>query len=167
MDVQAGYGFFKLKSNEDETINVRFIANIGVEVGHSNGRDTNFYLLPAEEEEPGSARAGSIRAYFVSVQETPEGDEQTIFPASNAMFGPPGGGPLRAPLVIGTPPRACSALKNTGPGVQNRYDGRVVVLLRGRCSFVTKVYEAQLAGASGVIVVNDRAGELFMMVSDA
>ena len=43
------------------------------------------------------------------------------------------------------------------------FTDQVLLLARGDCSFVSKVWNAQQAGALGVLVVNYKKGELFMM----
>lgn len=52
---------------------------------------------------------------------------------------------------------ACNALAGTP------LSGRIALVYRGSCSFTSKVKNAQDAGATGVIVVNDTDGELFEM----
>ncbi|KAL5722215.1 hypothetical protein ACHQM5_005761 [Ranunculus cassubicifolius] len=53
---------------------------------------------------------------------------------------------VQSPLVLADPPDACTTLKNE----------TVVLVQRGTCSFTTKAKLAQDAGASAIIVKNDR-----------
>jgi len=66
------------------------------------------------------------------------------------MYGDFGDGvKVQAPLVLGEPLTGCTTLAGThGKSVK----GKVVLLLRGACSFVVKVHMAQLAGAKAVII---------------
>jgi subtilisin family serine protease len=56
---------------------------------------------------------------------------------------------------------ACAALGGTP------FAGRIVVLDRGTCTFATKVANAAAAGASGVLVVNNVAGDPIAMAGTA
>lgn len=86
------------------------------------------------------------------------------YPAIEATFGP---GlpvtPITADFAIfndATPDTydACSAATNAGA-----LSGKIVIIRRGTCNFVTKVTEAQNAGALAVIMVNNVAGAPFAM----
>ncbi|QTV05855.1 T9SS-dependent M36 family metallopeptidase [Faecalibacter bovis] len=72
--------------------------------------------------------------------------------------------PLTRDLVLvrknettGTPYDACGTISNP-----SEVNGKIAVVLRGDCSFVEKVQNAQDAGAEGVIVVNNVAGSISM-----
>ena len=81
--------------------------------------------------------------------------------------------PVAAPLIAavdstptsssaGSPRDACSALTNA-----TRVAGRIVLVERGGCEFQAKIKNAEDAGAVGVIVYNDAAGEPIVMNGDA
>jgi subtilisin family serine protease len=81
--------------------------------------------------------------------------------------------PVEAPLIAavdssltigssGSPSDACSALKNTTSVV-----GRIALIERGGCEFQVKIKNAENAGAVGVVVYNDNAGEPIVMNGDA
>jgi hypothetical protein len=70
--------------------------------------------------------------------------------------------PLLGQLVRAEPFAACGELTNPGDVA-----GRVAVVLRGNCSFITKVLLAQRAGALGVVVINNQGNsELIRMAGD-
>ncbi len=63
-------------------------------------------------------------------------------------------------VVVASPIDAC-APPDGGPGIVNAaaMAGKIALISRGTCSFAPKAYEAQKAGATGVIIVNNVAGE--------
>ena len=80
--------------------------------------------------------------------------------------------PIEAPLIAavdttpttsgtGSPRDACSALTNA-----TRVTGRIVLVVRGGCEFQVKIKNAEAAGAVGVVVYNDAAGEPIVMNGD-
>ncbi len=80
--------------------------------------------------------------------------------------------PIEAPLIAavdstptasstGSPRDACSALTNA-----TRVTGRIVLVERGGCEFQVKITNAEAAGAVGVVVYNDAAGEPIVMNGD-
>lgn len=74
-------------------------------------------------------------------------------------FGGQLGSPVTGDLVLvqdgtGTSEDACEDLTNSGD-----IAGKIAVIRRGDCSFVDKINRAQTAGAIGVIMVNNIAGE--------
>jgi hypothetical protein len=92
-----------------------------------------------------------------------------------ASFTPPitAKSPIEAPLIAavdstpassgtGSPRDACSALTNA-----TRVTGRIALVERGGCEFQVKIRNAENAGAVGVIVYNDAAGEPIVMNGDA
>jgi minor extracellular serine protease Vpr len=60
----------------------------------------------------------------------------------------------------GTPTQACKAIAAGAAG------GKIVVIDRGTCTFSTKIRNAQNAGAVGVLVVNNAAGDPIAMGQD-
>jgi hypothetical protein len=60
---------------------------------------------------------------------------------------------FEAPIVPGQPADGCAPLAN---GLEIRRDRAIVILKRGSCSFVQQAKNAQSAGASGLIIQNDR-----------
>lgn len=57
-------------------------------------------------------------------------------------------------VVLATPNEACSALTNAGA-----INGKIALIDRGNCTFVSKVTFAENAGAIGVIICNNLAGD--------
>jgi hypothetical protein len=86
------------------------------------------------------SNAGVIRGYVTSI----------------ASFGDPITTSFTAPIVLandGTAPTddGCSALVGT-------YTNKIVLIRRGTCSFESKVLQAEIKGAVGVIIMNNVAG---------
>src|SRR6266516_361050 len=68
-----------------------------------------------------------------------------------ADFGPPPSSPgVTANVVLATPNEGCSALTNPAAIV-----GKIALIDRGTCTFVSKVKNAQNAGAVGVIIADN------------
>ncbi|KAJ6729749.1 PA DOMAIN PRESENILIN/SIGNAL PEPTIDE PEPTIDASE-RELATED [Salix viminalis] len=61
-------------------------------------------------------------------------------------------------LALADPPDCCSKLKN-------KLSGEVILAHRGNCSFTTKANVAEDAGASAILIINNRT-ELFKMVCE-
>jgi hypothetical protein len=59
-------------------------------------------------------------------------------------------------VVLSSPVDACSPLVGGG------YSGKIVLIVRGKCTFVEKVRAASVAGAAGVVVYNNVGGILRM-----
>lgn len=88
--------------------------------------------------------------------------------AQQASFGPPlelnggmtgqlvlvddGSDETGIPGLVGTPTDACTPISN------RRLRGKIALIDRGGCAFVTKVLNAQEAGAKGAIVANNQPG---------
>jgi len=73
--------------------------------------------------------------------------------ASAAVFNPPTPASVTGNLVISNPSDGCSSFSN-----QAAVNGKIAVIDRGNCTFVTKVKNAQNAGAIGVVIVNNVSG---------
>jgi hypothetical protein len=175
VEVHAGDGVFKLRSDQGEHMTMRVMPKLGVEMSHSMGTESFFYLLRPHEHVDASQSAAvpeeplqeedlemGVTSYYVEIEVH---GAIEVLPASNALFGAATGLPSM-PIVFGSPADGCSA-----PAVSNdqdHHESRVVVVNRGACAFVSKVYAAQQAGAAGVIVINTNqlGTELFMMGGD-
>ncbi len=125
----------------------------------------------------------TVTGFYVRLTSELSSSEATTlhsFPASNAMFGPRKTSLIGSadpkvdavPVVLASPIDGCTSqtLKSSETSARSASDasvtGSVVVVERGSCAFVSKVYAAQKSGASGVIVVNSQRAELFMMGGD-
>ncbi|XP_059634185.1 signal peptide peptidase-like 4 [Cornus florida] len=62
-------------------------------------------------------------------------------------------------LTLADPPDCCSKPKN-------KLTGEVILVHRGNCSFTTKANVAEAAGATAILIINNRT-ELFKMVCEA
>lgn len=85
------------------------------------------------------------------------------YPATEASFGPnlARSGARSGQLVYpAANPKACAAYSGFAAAAVN---GNVALVDRGDCTFASKVRNAQNAGAKGVLVVNNVAGEPFVM----
>lgn len=83
-----------------------------------------------------------------------------IYAASEAAFGPAlDDAGVTANLAATTPANGCTA-------VAENLAGKIALIDRGTCSFKTKVRNAQLKGATGVLIANNVAGFPFTMGDD-
>jgi hypothetical protein len=82
---------------------------------------------------------------------------QLEFDATAAAFGPRIEGKAHGRMIEASPKEACSPL--TG----GDYTGRMVLIDRGTCSFVTKAKNAQDAGATAYVVANNKGQPPFSM----
>ncbi|KAG5565830.1 hypothetical protein RHGRI_001670 [Rhododendron griersonianum] len=92
-----------------------------------------------------------------------EGNEVNEFVGVGARFGPTLESKEKhanqTRLALADPPHCCSAPKN-------KLTGEVILVHRGNCSFTAKANVAEAAGASAILIINNRA-ELFKMVCEA
>ncbi|MDX2474049.1 MAG: FlgD immunoglobulin-like domain containing protein [Candidatus Krumholzibacteria bacterium] len=87
-----------------------------------------------------------------------------LYESPLSTFGPSCGATFSGEVVLvndgsGTTSDGCSA-------IGQNLTGKIALIDRGVCAFVTKVTNAQNAGAVGVIVVNNVAGDAFAMSGD-
>ncbi len=106
------------------------------------------------------SKSSTIAAGFVDVV-APDNvpDTLTAQPFSIADFGPP----LGFNNVIGPAPYLpIGSFDGTGLGCQplppGTYNGEIALIERGECEFSVKTFNAQNAGASGVIIFNSEVG---------
>ncbi|MCU0292234.1 MAG: S8 family serine peptidase [Thermoanaerobaculaceae bacterium] len=80
-------------------------------------------------------------------------------PSTTAQFGtPPTAAGVTAAVAAALPADGCGALTNPGDVA-----GRIALVDRGTCNFTVKVKNAQVAGATAVIVADNRLGPLVAM----
>jgi hypothetical protein len=60
-------------------------------------------------------------------------------------------------IVLSSPVDACSPLDDS-----SSYNGKIVLIVRGTCTFVEKIKAASAAGAKGAVVYNNVGGILRM-----
>ncbi len=112
-------------------------------------------------ESPGSA-AGALTAgastnpHFVGIPVTLASGG--TFGAAVGDFNPYDPAVLNADFALASPANGCTAVSGVS--------GKVALIDRGACTFTTKVRNAQNAGAIGVLVVNNVAGDPIAMASD-
>src|SRR6266568_849197 len=110
-------------------------------------------------ESPGEAErvitaAASSNHHFIGI---PVEVGATSFGASPGQFGtfdPP----VTATLALAAPANGCTTITGVSTAL--------AIIDRGTCSFSTKIRNAQAAGAVGVIVVNNAAGDPIAMAQD-
>lgn len=79
-----------------------------------------------------------------------------------ATYGPQEFETVQSLAVVSRPEDACEMPLN-----RREFDGRIVLVRRGKCDFVVKVRNCQRAGALGVIIVdNVEPSELISMIGD-
>jgi minor extracellular serine protease Vpr len=116
-------------------------------------------------ESPGSA-AGALTAgastnpHFVGISASGTKDGGGAFSHGAALgdfenFDPA----ITAAYTVTTPANGCTAITNA-------VSGKIALIDRGVCTFSTKIRNAQTAGALGVLVVNNVAGDPTAMGSD-
>ena len=99
---------------------------------------------------PGALTAGATtNPHFIGITVSIQGGA-TIGAALGdfANFDPP----ITAAYTVTTPANGCTAITNA-------VAGKIAVIDRGVCTFTTKVRNAQNAGAAGVLIVNNVAGD--------
>ena len=144
-------------------------AGVVVAVAAGNaGPGVNTVGSPGQAENAITACATTNSHYFgIHVTTSPGAANSQTFGASTGAFNnykPP----VTATLAnwnnpsdtVGAATSACSPVSGTP------YSGDIVVLDRGACSFSTKIRNAQAAGAAGVLVVNNAAGDPIAMGQD-
>ena len=150
-----------------EPAEVKSVATLGTGIEMSV---TGFYvkLVTPSASASSGGKSGSSSSSTTTSTHT--------FPASNAMFGPQvtSFAAEGQPLISASPVDGCSPSPRQGKAGSSPQStaaavpaaGSVVLVERGSCAFVSKVYAAQESGASAVIVVNTQRAELFMMGGD-
>ncbi len=112
-------------------------------------------------ESPGTAAnaitvAASTNPHFAAIPVSPDGKGPYAgVPGDFGQFQ----GTVTADYIWAYPADACSTITN---GVT----GDIFMIRRGTCSFSTKIRNAQQAGATGVIMVNNQAGDPIAMGQD-
>jgi hypothetical protein len=96
------------------------------------------------------------------IVDAPSSAADTYFGSGAAFGGSLGATGISGSIVYATPNDGCAALTNGGA-----VSGNIALIDRGTCSFVTKVQNAQNAGAAGVVVANNVAGNPITMGGDS
>jgi minor extracellular serine protease Vpr len=132
--------------------NAALVGVINVVAAGNNG-DT-YYSINGLGQTPNAisvAASADNGFYFQNVQVTNPPNIAGQYPAAVASFGPglgPGG--FNGSAVLASPANACVPLANA-PQVA----GKIALIDRGTCTLVTKVRNAQNAGAVAVIIANN------------
>ncbi|XP_028553141.1 signal peptide peptidase-like 5 isoform X1 [Dendrobium catenatum] len=99
---------------------------------------------------------------LVKVQTWFDNVEDSEFVGVGARFGPPivskEKHANRTQLILSDPPECCTQPKN-------KISGDVLLVHRGNCKFTTKARIAEAAGASAILIINNRK-ELYKMVCE-
>ncbi|HTL34922.1 MAG TPA: M36 family metallopeptidase [Kofleriaceae bacterium] len=124
---------------------------VNAEAQDGSGTDNANFSTPADGSSP------RMQMYLW----TPKGDHQvvvgsTTYLAAGAAFGTAltttG---LTGSFAVASPADGCAAVSGVS--------GKIAIIDRGTCDFVTKVMNAQTAGATGVIIANNASDSVFTM----
>jgi subtilisin family serine protease len=136
-------------------------AGVVVVVAAGNDGDTT-YVVSSPSVASGAisvAATGDAGNRSATLQVTSPAEIAGNLNATAAAFGgatPESG--LTAGVVLASPSTACSAITNGAD-----LAGKIALIDRGTCTFVSKVKAAQVAGAAGVIVTDNTAEALIIM----
>jgi subtilisin family serine protease len=148
--------------------------NAGVSVVASAGNSGDTYFVtgaPGATPAVVSVAASTVGYYPGAVRVNSPASFAGVKPAGTPNLNADGGaafGPtnfnLTGNLALANPPEACPQADG-GPGILNPADiaGKIAVISRGTCSFTPKAYEAERAGAVGVLIVNNVSGDPMSM----
>ena len=102
---------------------------------------------------PADGAAPRMRMYrFINASSVQVSGAILSAPAEGASFGP-GTFDLTATVAAAIHADGCTTITNA-----TSVAGNIALMNRGNCNFSTKVYNAQLAGATGVVIVNNTSG---------
>ncbi|HVT58124.1 MAG TPA: S8 family serine peptidase [Thermoanaerobaculia bacterium] len=143
-------------------------AQVGVIVVAAAGNDGDVYFIsgsPATSGRTISVAAGvdpGVLVFQLHVNAPPAiAGDYTEAPSFFTPAAPVQSGQT-ADVVYAAPNDACSALTNAAA-----VNGKIALVDRGTCSFVTKVQNVQAAGAIAAVVANDQPGLITMVGSGA
>ncbi|MGF1616343.1 MAG: S8 family serine peptidase [Acidimicrobiia bacterium] len=94
----------------------------------------------------------------LGIEYTVDGGDPVVVEAAEAAFTPPLAvvGPVSGDVVVASDLLACGPIDPVPAG-------SIVLISRGACVFVDKIANAEAAGAAGVVVYNNVAGDPFVM----
>jgi hypothetical protein len=122
---------------------------VKAEAQDGGGLDNANFATPPDGRKPRMQMylwSGPVPRYEVAITSP----VSVSYDASPAVFGPPvTTGPTGA-IAAASPVDACAAVSGVS--------GKIALVDRGTCAFTVKVKNAQLAGATGVIVANNQGG---------
>jgi subtilisin family serine protease len=169
MSLGAAYG----SADDPDAVASDEAALIGVSVVGAAGNDGDGYFIadaPAVATRAISvASAGDPGALTYTVQVNSPASIAGQYQSTRAMFGPElTGTDITSDVVRTSPTDACNVLTNGAA-----LTGKVALIDRGgtnpdgsACTFVGKVFRAQAAGATFVIIANNRDGNLLVNMAD-
>ena len=172
-DIFANYGFDEVSGNFQET---NYSGNglggdfVVADAQDGSGMNNANFGTPPEGSNPQmqmflwSAPGGPSDNFIINSPQS----EADSFLGTPASFGPViSSTPITADLVLveddnvsdsTNPIDACDNLTNT-----NEISGKIAVIERGNCTFVSKIQKAQNAGALAVIMINNVVGDPIAM----
>lgn len=149
-----------------QAVNAAADANVVVAVAAGNA-GPSFYTISSPGNASGAlTAAATTNPHFVGIPVT---FGTTTIPAALGQFGDfkpaltallANWNNTAAGATAGAATRACTAI------AAGTHTGRIVVIDRGTCTFTTKVRNAESAGAVGVLIVNNAAGDPIAMAQD-
>ena len=141
-----------------EALNATAAAGVVAAVAGGNEGPGGF-TLGSPGSATGALTAGaSTNPHFIGIPVAASRPATSTRAAFNATFGAAVGDfaefglVSNKPYTVTTPADGCSA-------ITNNVAGRIALIDRGTCTFQTKVSNAQAAGAIGVLIVNNVAGD--------
>ncbi len=148
-----------LSDTSAEAAEAAAAAGVIVVVSAGNGGDSYFNVGSPSSAKRVISVANSWDGYENAATVASPGGNYFAVPAS---FGPalPSGTPLSGEIAIASPANACST-------VSASVSGKIAIVDRGTCNFIVKIVNAQVAGATAVVVVDNTAEVPIVMGGDA
>jgi Zn-dependent metalloprotease len=161
----TGYTHNLIYQYQPGALNEAYSDIFGETIDRINSRDDigNSELDPARTTDSCSIHTPPVGKLVVNSPAALAG----TYPAQKATFGPALTSPLTKDVVAAIDALETAAGSTTNDGcspITNAaaVNGKIALVYRGVCGFSVKVYNAQLAGAVGVIVANNISGHFAM-----
>ena len=149
--------------NDAEAVFYTNAVNAGVVVVTSAGNSSDIYFVtgsPGATPSVISVAASTVGYYPAAVRIDAPAAIAAMVPAGTASFGTAATSPPVTGDVVATVPATACASASAG-GVTNGAElvGKIALIARGTCSFALKAKAAADAGAIGVLITNNVAGD--------
>ncbi len=152
-------GSYGLVTPTDQKL-IRALTELGTFVAVSAGNDGDAFFAtgaPATYDEALSVAAITDTVSFVRLTVDAPASVAGDYPAAEAAFTKPllTTGPLSGALVAANPSSGCASFTNAADVA-----GKLALVQRGGCAFVNKVKNAEAAGATGVVIVDNQDSDV-------